>query len=346
MILTTLLCVTAYLAVTLSSVDCSSAIRLEIDTAECGWKPPSASLSVGYTMMDFKLEQADVPKENIDALYQMVFDEEADCRKRYNMRKNSNMLQSLRQFKLARDLDRRDCHDHCTYVLARSICISATPLYACQPRSEKQNRVKIMLEAKVFPLIERCQLPLVVRALLNATMVDPNLYQTVDYIAYRMIDFETFIKFNTIIDLILLHSKPFYAIRRVLRPTRAGFYNNLVQIMLYLDRRSVGQELSAAIYSLNIQSGRARQFYQQLILDPCLRFINIMHTTMDPTIFYGRLMELKPNRFEVDDDLTMGTKIEYFKLVLLYEACAYLDNHDDIIDYRVLAENLLGVDPS
>lgn len=342
---TTTLFVLVQCALAVSSALCSTLRRLEADTVACGWSFPTTAYTAGYTRMEFKLRQANMPVGDLDALYQMVAEEEIEARNEPGVKFNSIMIQSLEQFRLTKDLERRDCYDQCAHVLAKINCNSATPLYACQPLNQQRNYVKTMLEAKVFPLIERCQIPLVYQTLMVNMTIDPDLYMTVDHIAYRMMDMTVFSSFYTIGDLVLRHSKPFFAIRRIVRPIQSGFYEDLGEIMLYLDIQRGSEELFTAIQSGQITPDQARDFYEQIILLPCLRFIDQLHTAMDPTIFYGRLIDLKRSAFEIED-IYPDIKLEFFKLLLLYESCAHLDDQNEIVNHRKLARDLLKVDIS
>lgn len=318
----------------------TSAERLEDDTRGCGWRVTTTLYNEIYDGIETRLARAKPPKEDIDGMYMMVADETRTWRSDLNARKNSVMLGAFTQFDLAQYLDVRNCYDHCTYVLAKNNCNAAISLHACRSRSNRFSYVKLMLDAKVFPLVERCHIPLMAYAVaLNTTNVPRDLYGTVDYITEQMIDFEPSL-WHKIEDLALMDAKPFLTVRRIVRPVQAGFFTDITDLMLELDRRTPQQELHKAASAGQFLAPEARMHFHRLIVKPCQDFIDKMHTAMDATIFYGRMIDLDKQRFALFDTIADATKVAYFRLAKMYEACTHLDEGDFFIRWRVEARKL------
>lgn len=295
-----------------------------------------------YAGIESRLARAETPVDNIDAMFSMVSEEMKGKRFDFALRGNSLVLGAYTQLDLARYLDTRNCYDHCTFVLAKNNCNAAIPLHACRSRSKLFSYIKTMLDAKVFPLVERCHIPLMAFAVaLNNTRVQSDLFKTVEFITRRMTNFEASL-WDSIEDLALMDARPFLAVRRIIRPIEAGFFRNLPDIMLDLDRLTPRRELSVDISAHNLLAPQAKYHFHRLILQPCKEYIDRMHTAMDATIFYGRLVDLHSKRFQLADNIDDDTKIAYFKLARIYLACSHIDEGDFSIKWRVEAGKLLA----
>lgn len=331
-------------------VYCSTAERLDADTRACNWRPNTPKFVDTYSEIESRLAKTGIPKEDLTRLYQVITAEVGYWVKRSHVTHNqiSIILSSLIQLDLSKDLDRRDCFDHCTFVLAKNNCNAAIHLHACRPRSGfHTSHIKSALDAKVFSLIERCQVPLMYHAVfMNATDISPQLYRVVQLIAERMVDTNHFSRWNSNQDMVLRSTRPFFNTRRLIRPADSGFFDQIAQLMVDAEKANGGDALLRDIKSGKILAPDARSHFHRLVIQPCLEYISRMHTAMDATIFYGRISELDAKRFnKVFMSSTM--RVKYFELVKLYEACVFLDNAKYTINWRYEAYRLThSEDPS
>lgn len=321
---------------------CNTATRFDNDILECGWKPNQPSNSRIYSAFEKDLERAVASREDIDGLYQVTINHRTLWKERYYLWKKSvKHIAALTLLESAAKLDTKECLDHCTFVLAKNNCNAAMSLHACQPLSTAKSYIKAMLEAKVFPLMKRCQLPLMHQAVvLNSTVIDPRLYMTVEYIADLMTSFKPSDRWKTVDEMISKSRRPFLASRRVIRPAEAAFFDNLAETMVNLERRAGGRGLVLNIAYSDIPWVNAKSHYDRLILRPCRHYIKKMHTAMDATIFYGRIMDLDRSRFSLEV-LQDDSKIAYFKLLRMYEACMYLDNEVYTVEWRARTKQMI-----
>lgn len=326
---------------------CSTADRLDADTRACNWRPASAKFVDVYSEMDQRLVKTGISKDDPARLYSIISEEVGYWVRRSQATHThiSVILSSLMQFELSKDLDRRDCFDHCTFVLAKNNCNSAMHLHACRPRSIQQDSyIKSMLDTKVFALIDRCQLPLMYQALvLNTTDISPQLYKTVSLIAERMIDPNIFSRWGSIESMLLISKRPFFNTRRLVSPGETRFFDEIAQLMIDAERAGGGNQLFKDIETGQVLAPAAKHHFHRLVIQPCLEFIHKMRTTMDATIFYGRISESDSKLFQ-KVDMSSALRVHYFELVRLYEACVYLDNAKYTINWRYEAHRLLSND--
>lgn len=322
--------------------ECSTASRLIDDTKACNWKPIFHDSPQIYAAIENSMHRAEIYIEDIDNLYRYTSNELLYwMEKTYAVLESTNTALALSQLEKAKDLETRDCFDHCTYVLAKNNCNSALYQHACQPLAKRQYYIKTMIDSQVFPLIDRCQVPLMYHALFkNATEIDPDLYRTVNHIANVMTHFEPTAQWTTVDEMVEKATRPFIQIRRVIKPAEAGFMDKIADIMLELERQRNRDDLYMAIVRRNLQWTEMKEYFVDLVLRPCLNYVDKMHTVMDAAIFYGRIVDMDRNRFpkvRMDDPI----KIEFFKLAKIYEACTYLDNEVYFINWRGKANRLI-----
>lgn len=337
-------------------IDCSSRERLAADARQCNLVPWSERLDAVFDNVESKFAMQNVAMADVEGQYKFLADVIEYCKtnyfRRYELRgmfTDSNSLSPtyevlmaiLEQLYLTNELDYRECLDHCTYVLARINCEAGKYQHACFPRSRKVSYIKSMIDTKVFPLIERCQIFMATRALeLNNTVIEPQMYSSISLIAEAMTSYQPTRRFKTIEEMFLRSRKPYFLIRRSLSPTRSGFLDNIFHIMYQLEELSGnGDVLRKLIDSKTIYPNGAKSHYELLILNPCRYYIEIMHTAMDPITFYGKILDLDRSNFtsaQVPDEV----KIEFYRLVLLYEACVVIDNGDYYPDWRKAISDL------
>lgn len=322
---------------------CTTGIRFDASIRLCGWFPNREANSRAYSEFETGLTRANIPKEDVDGLFTFTGRQKKYWEKRALLsRKADATVVALTLLETANELDHRDCFDHCTFVLAKDNCNSAMHLQACSPRSNNQHYIKAMLDSKVFSLIERCQIPLIHRALSqNESSVEPYLYELVEFITNLMTHMEPTNPWNSIDEMALNYDKLFFAARRMTRPAQAGFFDNIGVIMLDVERRLGLNQLITALNDGTLQWTDAKAQFDTLIVRPCLTFINKMHSVMDATIFYGRIFDSKQSRFTLQGDLPYDVKIRYFKLLRMFEACQYLDNAVYYVDWKGKARQML-----
>lgn len=334
----------------ISTISCDIVDRLEAGTRECNLRPNTADFYHIYTTLERKLQEANIPKENVDSLYRFTTNEvELWTDRLFLTRKSTTFIAALSQLQSLADLDNQDCANYCSFVLAKNNCNTAAHLHACRPLSKKDYYLKIMIDAKVFSFMERCLRPLIdVANQQNSTLIEPWIHEAVSYITRRMIYFESTSGWDTIDEMILTSNKPFLKARRIVRPTQSGFWRNLAEIMRQLEEQRGEDYLHKDINSRSLRSPKAKQYYQRLVLQPCQVFIKNLHKTMDALIFFGRTIDLKRSRFELKRSrfetkpISDASKIEIFKVSLLYEACQMLDNQEYQVNWSALNRELLA----
>lgn len=330
-------------------VNCSTADRLDADTRTCGWRTNSPKFADIYMEIDSRLARTGIARQDLVRLYTIITDEVGYWVRRSHVTNThiSVTLSALMQLEMSKDLDSRNCFDHCTFVLAKNNCNAAIQLHGCRPRSSNNTGyIKSMLDTKVFSLIDRCQVPLMYQALhLNATEIPPQLFRTVRLIAERMVDPMASGHRGSIEDIIVVTKKPFFNTRRLIRPSESGFFEQITSLMIDLERLTGGNELQQAIESGVLMAPTARSHFYRLVVMPCVDYIYKMHTAMDAAIFYGRISESDAKRFS-KLKMTSAMRINYFELVRLYEACVFLDNARYTINWRYEANLLLHADLS
>lgn len=281
------------------------------------------------------------PRDDLDELYDTIQGMLRSREERYfHSGRHVTSICALTQLNLARELDYRDCLDHCTYIIAKNNCNSAAHIHACQPLSRKWSYIKIMLDAKVFSTIDRCQVPLIDQALdLNATAVEPQLYETIKTIS-RQLSFEKDRKQSLNDDMIVNSMKPFFMVRRLILWSKTNFIENILHVMRQVETLKHQERLGTAIDARSLHPRQARVHFQRLLLAPCREYINIMHKPMDASIFFGRTRDLGGPRFN-RLILSNETKIKFFKLLHMYESCVFLDDANYFIDWKKPIVNLL-----
>lgn len=325
------------------TINCDTADRLEAGTRECNWRPITTDFYHIYTTLERKLQEEGLPKQDLDSLYKFTANEvDLWTERLFLTRKSTTFIAALSQLKQLRDLDKQDCGDYCAFVLAKNNCNTAAHLHACRPGSMKDYYLKVMIDATVFPFMERCLAPLMgVATIQNSTLIEPQLYEAVSLVTQRMIESEPASELETIDDMVLASTKPFLKARRIVRPARSGFWKNLAGIMIELDKQRGEASLRQDITSRSLRAPKAKQHYQQLVLQPCQEFIRKMHRTMDPLIFYGRTIDLKRSKFKLEPT-SDALKIKSFRVSLLYEGCVSLDNQEYQINWSALNRELLA----
>lgn len=311
-------------------VRCTSEGRFNQDTRECSWAPFSDKYYEIYSDIDVNLIATKKPLTDVDDLFDITAGQVEYFRQTRPQTKGSVThdmnLSALIQLYSLKELDSRSCCDHCTYVLAKLNCNAASNLHVCNPLSRTRSYIKSMIQSKVFPMIRRCQPTLIDEAMkLKQSVIRPELYQTLTYITEQVTVLRPEKYWLSFEDVIRGANKPFHAIRRLINPTNSGFYKNILKVLRHVDELNGGFALAAAIDSRTLCSAGALDDYKSLILKPCREYIAKMHKPMDAIIFYGRIIELDRDRFQVQE-ISDSTKIEFFKLVHLFEACLYLDD--------------------
>lgn len=313
-------------------IDCSSEERLAMDTRECGWKPLSHPYSDPYSQVERILREQYAPRDNPDILYETIQRQLERWEQRFSQTgRYLPEVCALSQLVLSRELDARDCLDHCTYIIAKNNCNLGLHTLACQPLSRKWSYIKILLDGKVFPAMERCQVPLIDLALeLNATAIEPQLYETIRIISKQL----SFEKDGKTHDRMILNSiKPFFLVRRLVVRYKSHFIENIFRVMREVDTYRGQGELGKAIDERKLLPREARGYFRQLILVPCREYIDKMHKAMDASIFYGRTRDLGGARFS-KAPICKETKVKFFELVRMYEVCVFLDDNNYLIDWK------------
>lgn len=260
---------------------CTTASRFDADIVACNWEPNLESNYRIYSKFESTFERTNLTKENIDGLFEFTSTQKTYWGKRISLWKRSiSNVMTLTLLESAAELDKKDCLDHCTFVLAKYNCNAGMKLQACRPLATEQHYIKAMLDAKVFPLMFRCLLPLMHQALiLNSTVIDSELYVIVDHIADLMTDTSLPTKqWGSSDEMVLRSRKPFLTIRHMIRPAESGFFDNLAELMVQLDRRSGRDGLLQAIVRSDRPWLSAKAYYNRLIMQPCNRFLDKMHT--------------------------------------------------------------------
>lgn len=316
--------------------------RLEAGTRECDWRPVTTDFYHIYTTLERKLQEAKISRSDLDTLYYFTTHEvDLWMDRLFLTRKSTTFVAALTQLKLLGDLDEQHCANYCAYVLARNNCNTASHLHACRPMSRKTYYVKIMIDAKVFPFMQRCLTPLMSIAIVqNFSLVESHVYEAVSLMTERMINFEPTSRWSTLDDMIKESSRPFLKVRQVVRPSQSKFWKNLAEIMLILDAQRGGNSLQNDIDNRVLRAPRTKQHYQRLVLDPCQKFIDKLHRTMDAVTFFGRTIDLRRSMFD-PGTISNATKLEFFKISLLYETCVSLDNQEHPVNWSALNRELL-----
>lgn len=234
----------------------------------------------------------------------------------------------------------QDCFDICTYVLARNCCKYSRRQDACYPRSKKQTFIKSMIDARVFPMIERCQSSLMSHAILmNATLIDPDLYAQVSVITEFMSVYKSE-RFDSIQKIALANPRPYFSIRGLIKPSSTGFFEEIFDVMIRLEKLTGESALEGALRDQVFDPSTGPEYFDRLIMVPCKRFIGIMRSIMDSTLFSGGIIDLDRSKFRLGD-LGDVDRIKYFKLLHIYQACVWLDDRESYnLDWWKLTRNL------
>lgn len=317
--------------------DCSCQERLIAGTKACKWMPWSKNFDRIYDKLETDLERTKAPIEDTDKLYAFISAEIALCEidNCIPVRKFNELISVLTQLYMTKDLAKRDCLDHCTYILAKNNCETGYYKHACLPRSREKSYIKSIIDRSVFPLIERCQIPLLEEALdLNATVIPIKLNKGVAFLAETIAAFRPTRLWNTFEDMILTSTKPNFLIRRTILRNKNAFFDNILTILSRLERRIGKYELNTSMALRTLTPKLAESFFQRLILDPCREYIKTMHGVMDPTIFYGGIADMDSSRFNFSGSITNAKKVEYYRLVQRYYTCMFFDEGEFKIDWR------------
>lgn len=303
---------------------CSSEDRLIAGTKACGLRPVIPEDYRTLNNLEYILAQTRLTEDDVDEIYNLLrsliefWEEEITP---------PSISKALEQLMRLSDLETHNCLDYCTYILAQNNCYAAIRSHACRPRSPELNLIKSIIDAKVLPMIGNCQVPLMWRSLdLNKT-ISNSLYQVVKLIKDRLTYFEPTEKWKTIDEMMLKSRRPFTQIRRLTQFTLSGFKSYLLVFMQELEALSGGIELDSALSTFSLTLDGAIAHYERLIKQPCQQFIDLMHTSIDATLFYGRIIELNRHGFNLDyiDD---NNRLRFYELLHIYHACTYVDEKD------------------
>lgn len=310
----------------------SSVGRLADDTRACQWRPWSSRHEHFYKEIEELLNKINqpIPIIGVDRFYEYIIELAVNHIEEASVHgdgfHNELRIWTFTLLSLTKTLDERDCLDHCTHVLARNSCNAGYYNHSCMSRSTNPSILKAMIDSKVFPMMNRCQKPLMERAIeLNRTEIDPQTYETVTFITDQMTKFDANRQWETIEDIMLRSKKPFLTLRQLIKPHQTGFLFNLARIMLKLETRVGGDSVMRMKVARSPDKDETLRIYQRLILHPCLEFIDKLHVVMDGATFYGKMMDMDQNRFtmpSLDDEM----RLKFFQLVHRYNACTCLDN--------------------
>lgn len=309
-------------------IDGTSESRFEADTRACNWEPWVPAYDAIFQETEKILEKSNIHVADIDGMYRHV-NHWAETWREVN---DENPLTRIRKWALAlldasNGLQTRDCFDICTYVLAKNCCKSGRQQNACNPKSRTQSFIKSILDARVFPMIARCQTSLMSNAIeLNTTLIDPVLYAQVSAITELMTSYKPG-KFDSIEKIALTAPKPFFSTRASIKPSSTGFFENLFHVMIGLEKLIGETGLESALKDSDFGLSTGFIFFERLISTPCLRFIELMRTAMDPTLYYGGIIDLSNSKFQLED-ISQDYRVRYFKLLQRFHACVWLNNHE------------------
>lgn len=327
------------LAVLLSliqSINCSQQDRLIAGVKACKWLPWSKNFNATYDKIEAQLVQAKVPIENADQLYAFI-SAEISLLKIDNcipVRKFNELISILTQLYMTKDLGTRNCLDHCTYILAKMNCDAGYYKHACLPRSKEKSYIKSIVDRQVFPLIDRCQVPLIEEALdLNATIIPYKVNKVVATLADELAAFRPTRLWTNFREMILATTKPNFLIRRTILRNKNSFLDNILGVMGRLERYVGRYGFNSAIALRSLTPGLVESHYQRLILDPCREYINIMLKIMDPAIFYGSIADMDRSRFNFSTKVSDEKKVDFYRLVKRYYTCMFFDEGQFKLDW-------------
>lgn len=308
--------------------DCTSEDRFQADTRSCNWETWVPGYYPVFQGVELLLARSRTLMSDVNGLYQLVnqwtemYRTMDDDKPEVRLRKSALTLLDE-----SNGLQTRDCFDICTYVLAKNCCKSGRHQHACYPKSRAKTFIKSMISARVFPMIERCQTSVMYSAIvLNTTLVGPDLYAQVSVITEFMTAYKSE-KFNSIENIVLASPKPYSAILDLIKPSSTGFFESILNVMIRLERLVGESSIENGLSSRNFGLSTGFMFYRRLILTPCNRFIEIMRTAMDPTLYYGGIIDADRSKFRLEH-MNYHDRIGYFNLLHRYQACVWLNNHE------------------
>lgn len=318
------------------SANCNLHDRLVAGTRACKWMPWSKNFDIIYDNLEEELRKKKAPVEDSDKLYAFISAEivQGEIDNCIPARRINELKSALTQLYMTKDLHRRDCLDHCTYILAKHNCEIGYHKHACLPRSREKSYIKSIIDRNVFPLIERCQIPLWERALgLNTTLIPVKLHASVTLLADEIAGFRPTRLWNSFEDMILVSTKPNFLIRRMILRNKNEFFENILSVMCRLERQIKEYGLNSEITLRSLTPKLAESYFQSLILNPCRKYIEIMHKIMDPAIFYGSIADMDRYRFNFTSEISDRRRVEYYRLVQRYYACMFFDEGEFNLDW-------------
>lgn len=309
-------------------VDSTSEERFLADTRSCNWEPWVRDYDTIFHNIETMLHRSSIHISDIDSLYRqihrltLVWSNIGD-----NEPQSRVWNAALTLLNELNGIENRDCFDICTYVLAKNCCKSGRQQRACSPRSRTQYFIKSIVNAKVFPMIERCQASLMYNAIvLNTSLVEPNLYAQVSTITELMTAYQSG-KFNSIEKIALTALKPYSLVRASIRPASTGFFEHIFDVMLRIEKVLGENGLEKSILGGDFGLNTGYVNFERLILNPCNQFIQIMRTAMDPSLYYGSVIDLDKSIFQLDH-MSANNQVGYFRLLQRFQACVWLNNHE------------------
>lgn len=305
-------------------VYCSAEDRLIAGTKACGLRPVTPEYYRTLENLEYILEETRLTFSDVDQIYRLLRSLVRFWR--VEIRPPSTFT-ALDQLVRLSEIQTHDCLDYCTYALAQNNCDAAIYSHACRPRSLQWNFIKSIIDAKILPMIGNCQVPLMWRSLDLYAFISEPLCAIVRLITDRLTYFQPSDQWKTIDEMMLKSERPFTQIRRLIRPSLSGFDRYLLVIMQELDALSGGNGLDSAISTYSLTLDEAVAHYKRLIQQPCQQFINLTYTSMDAVLFYGRIIELHRDGFNLGymDDYN---KLNFYRLLHIYHACTYIDEKE------------------
>lgn len=321
-----------------SRIDCSSESRFIEDTRECDLEPWNPGYDPIFEQIESMMARSGVHIAYVGELYRRINQlAESWMNVSDQVPQSRSWKSALKLLNDSNGLQTRDCLDICTYVLTKNNCKFAHNQDACYPRSRKQSFIKSMLDARVFPVIDRCQSSLMYNAIvLNTTSIEPDMYGQV----YIITEFMSLYKSSSIEQIALTNARPHTAIRALIKPQSTGFFENLFQVMIQLEKYNNASELQRALQDPYFNPSIGFIHFDRLVLTPCNRFIQVLREALDPTIYYGGIMDLDQSKFQLEYHLSDADLIKYFKLVHMFQACVWLNNRESFdLSWEKLARN-------
>lgn len=304
--------------------------RKAIETARCGLPMLESAMSQVLATHDKDLAGKKMKVDQLNAMFAYTSEKIESLKKKSPFFSKAPVLPgpALTMLSSIRKLRDYECDNYCAFVLIENTCDAGRHLGACHPKhAREQSLVAAMIDSEVYPFLERCYKPLYSKAIDNK--VAPNVLETITFMTDSLSTFTMRDQWANEEEMFLKAPKPLLMAGYLIAPHKNGFYDKVLNVMIELEKKKTGKStLKSARDSHSLKLKPTEKKYNELIIEPCLAFMDRLYKIMDPLKTFGHWIEAKtPSIFKLPS-ISNKEKLEFFRVYRNYDTCAWFVHSD------------------